>query len=552
MKKLTVFILFTSFLFAKTCIIAYSANKIPDFQKERFLTLFPDNSIIEKQKHYEVLKLGPFMNIKESKQFLHTVRKYYKDAFIVNCTNPIRKHKKTNPKINHKTTNFETDKLTPCRLKTNQCKNSHKNYAWEINQSTIEKNIKLNIKPIIASIEENTTQEANKTNKTCIDSFLRFYTNGGITYALGQKPLNNSQLRGDFENIKIGLQYGCFANYWKFYTDDRLIFYRKHKNNFNKTGIDIDIKELYFQTYKLFENRLNFLLGRKELFDTRSWWIDRPMDTFGIFNLNDLLHYEIYVGGRLNNRTLLSDTTSLTSNLKHTRFLLVHIDYLWHYLEHIGIFTLKEKTTIPSMKRNLNWIGARAFGDKYINENDKIRYWLDIAHNNGKYNSKNTNGVAYEIGALYIKNSYSFGASYASANKEYYQPIFADNKSKFLQRNIKFRYYGEFLDPELSNISILSLYGFYNPSIKDTYVIALHNYKQINTSYPLQTTEYVLKTNGKNKNIGNEIDFIYQYLLSLRYNYKLILAYFKGSDAFNKVADKKDGIYAKFDFTYYW
>ena len=550
MIKLIMLILLSLMLYAKTCIIAYSAKKIPDFQKERFTTLFPNYALVEKQAHYEVLKLGPFMHIDESRRLLRSVKRYYKDAFIVNCTNPItQKQKKA-------TKQSLSSKLTPCRVdctnfKCKECSDNH--YAWELQESRLKKSIHLHIKPLIAFPKEiNTSKESNETNKTCLATLLRFYTNGGVTYALGQQPRGGERLRGDYENIKLGVQYSCFTKHWKFYTDDRVILYRKHKNHTNKTGLDIDIKELYAQSYGLFANRLNFLIGRKQLFDTRSWWIDRPMDVVGIFNLHDLFRYELTVGGRLNNRTLLSDTTSLTANLKHTRFLLAHIDYQWHYLEHIGFFALKEKTTLPLHRRDLNWIGLRAYGDRYINENSKIRYWLDVGINSGEYNYQDRSGIAYEIGALYIDNNYSLGLSYAAATKEYLQPIFADNKSKFLQRDLKFRYYGEFLDPKLSNIKILSLYSTYKPSLEKTYIVALHDYRQTASTWPLHTTGYVVATNGRNKHIGDEVDFLYQYLLSLRYNYKFILSYFKGGDAFKNVATKKDGLYAKFDFTYYW
>jgi len=569
MKRLFVLILFTSFLFAKTCIIAYSAYKIPEFQKERFLALFPDYAIIEKQKKYEVLKLGPFRRIKDSRSFLKSVKKYYKNAFIVNCTNPFRKPKiKTSqPHINKQPSikiskNFQTiitqpninQKLTPCRLncKNKKCQPSkEKKYAWELNINKIKKQIKLTLSPIVA-FPKNIKQESNETNKTCLASLLRFYINGGISYIIGQKPVNSNRLLGNNENIKLGLQYSCFTKNWKFYTDDRIIFSRKEKNSIITKGIDLDIKELYLKSYGLFDNRLNFLIGRKQLFDNRSWWIDKSMDTLGIFNLHDLWLYEIYIGGRFNNPSLLSNSTSSTSNLKHTKFALGHLTFQWHYLEYLGFFALKEKTNVVSNKRDINWLGIRAFGDKYLNADSKIRYWIDIAKNKGSYNYKNINGLAYDIGAIYMKNQYSLGGSYAYGSKEYFQPIFTDNKSKFIQKDIKFRYYGEFLDPKLTNISIFSLYGAYKPSIEKTYILALHNYHQINSSYPIQTTSYIVQPNGSDKYIGNEVDLLYQYLLSLRYNYKIILSYFKGANAFNKVADKKDGLYAKFDFNYYW
>ncbi len=549
-RVLLIFLLIASTLFAKTCIIAYCAIKIPIFQKEKFQTIFKDKVIIKKQRKYEVLKLGPFNSINDSKTMLAKVKKDYKDAFIVNCQNNFNKKKKI-------TQHNNSFMLTPCKINCKnfsckKCKNKH--YPWEINKTKIKNSIKLSIEPIVAFPKEiNSYKKNNETNNTCIASFIRFYLNGNFTYMLGQQPASSDRFRGDYENTKVGLQYGCFAKNWKFYTDDRAILYRKHKNHTTNSSIDLDIKELYLQSYELFDNRLNFLIGRKQLFDARSWWIDKSMDVVGIFNLHDLYKYQIYMGGRLNNSTLFSDDTSLGTNLKHTKFLMAHFDDEWYYLNHISLFALKEKTDLYLDKKNMNWLGLRFFGDKYISEKDKIRYWIDMGIDNGEYNYQSKRGFAYDIGVLYKKDiNYSFGLSYASGSKEYKQPIFADNKSNFLQNDVKFRYYGEFLDPELTNISILSIYAAYKPSIEKTYILSLHSYRQNSLSDILHTTSYIVPTNSMQKNIGQEIDFLYQYQLSLRYKYKIIFSYFKGGNAFNQVAKKKDGLYAKFNFTYYW
>jgi len=387
---------------------------------------------------------------------------------------------------------------------------------------------------------------------TYTNSLLRFYTNGALSYTLGQQPLSSKRLQGNDENIKIGLQYEYFIKKWKFYTDDRVILYRKHKNDSTKTGIDLDIKELYWQSYGLFDNRANFLIGRKQLEDYRSWWLDRPMDVVGIFNLHDLYTYQLYLGGRLNNRTLLSNTTSLTANLKHTVFAYLHLDYQYHYLNHLGLFLLKEKTTISNNNRNLNWIGPRIYGDIYTENDKKIKYWADLGYNSGDVNHKNMSDFAYDVGTIYMDNNYSLGISYANGGENYHQPIFADNKSEFLQKYLKFRYYGEFLDPKLSNMGILSLYAFYKQTPNKLYAFTYHNYRQNNPSSILYTTNYIVNPNGIKKDIGNEFDFIYRFLVPLRYNYKVIFSYFNGGSAFNSVATKKDGFYAKFDFTYYW
>ncbi len=547
MRKIQLLLLaFSVALYARTCIIAYSAVKIPQYQKERFKSIFKDRAIIEKQRVYEVLKLGPFTSIDQSRSQLSYVKKFYKDAFIVNCQTPLPKRQ-----YKRRPNTISAKALTPCRidckdLSCRECK--EKKHPWEIDLVSLKKKTTLQVKPLLAFPKEYNTSESNQTERGCISSFMRFYINGSFRYLFSQAPLNAQRLKGDYENIKVGLQYGCFGNFWKFYTDDRIILSRRHKNSKTSTGLYLDIKELYLQSYGLFDNQMNFLLGRKYLYDTRSWWIDKPMDVVGVFNLHDLYSYEIYAGGRVNGYTVLSNDTSFAYDLKDTKFFLLHLDNQWRYNHHMGLFYLKEKS---KGSRNISWLGLRFLGDEELKENRSIKYWLDLAINRNSESSDN--GYALDIGTLYKKDpDWSLGLSFARSSKRFRQPIFSDNRSDFLQKYVRFRYYGEFLDPELSNISIFSLFAIHKPTLEKSFILALHDYQQNALTYPVYTTSFILPLNGKKKHIGSEIDFIYHYLLSLRYNYSFVISYFQGLGAFEDIASKRNGFYAKFNFTYYW
>ena len=171
MRKIQLLLLvFSVALYARTCIIAYSAVKIPQYQKERFKSIFKDRAIIEKQRVYEVLKLGPFTSINKSRSQLSYVKKFYKDAFIVNCQTPLPKRQDT-----RRYNTISAKALTPCRidckdLSCRECK--AKKRPWEIDLVSLKKKTTLQVEPLLTFTKEYNTSESNQTEKSCISCFV--------------------------------------------------------------------------------------------------------------------------------------------------------------------------------------------------------------------------------------------------------------------------------------------------------------------------------------------------------------------------------------------
>lgn len=387
------------------------------------------------------------------------------------------------------------------------------------------------------------------------EDFFRFYITATVDVKKGQTDINNSKLDTESLVLGPGLQYlHNFSPKWYFYTDDRLIF----SINKSNTNLKLDIKDFYISSRNLFENRANFLIGRKYLKDKRGWYYKTSLDTLGVSNKHDLLLYELYLGTRLNKNTMAYDPNEIQTNLKGVKFLFGHLSYEFLKQNTLEGFYIYEDN--KNAQRKLGWIGLRVQGELPQANEDAISYWVDVASMHGKYQSKAASGLGYDFGGKYYFTRYSAGIAaslaYGSGGGSLYlQPSFTNNRSNYLSKDVSYRYYGEFLQPELSNMRIATLNALYhfNNDTNKTAILALHNYAQDKASKgQYNATNKTVAPNGKSTDIGNEIDLILHYDLFANSYWRFSFGYFLGGSAYNKKTGKKDGFNAQLYYRYIW
>jgi hypothetical protein len=575
--------LFIIFLFGllnakEYSIIAFSTKKFNLKTAKLFIKRFPDG-VVKKYTRFIEYKIEPFKDYKSAKEFLKKVKKYYKYPLIIpynphlgevlypkkigNVQKKIinKKAKKIKTFTNNSMSNnknIETEqKLTYCKTKCG-CR-VPKKYSWEINSSKIlskinvkvgsyleEENLStFNNKNIVANIS------ANKENVCFLpESDYSFYVDLYGSIYKGQKN-NSISLYGNSANIKLGLIYEkYFANKWKFYTDDRVILSRKSFRGKSDTNIYIDINELYVRSYCLNNNLSNILIGRKKTKDYRSWIYDMPLDQIRIFSEGYLLNYEAILATRINDEKVTDDITK--RDLKHSQIFIFHTDYQYMFNHFAELYYMYEKIKPQTTytKRLFNYVGADFHGKK-----DNIIYWLNILYSFGKFDYLayilKDKGIGFDIG-MKIKNSESFAYAFSLAygDGEFHQPYIATNYSTYLKKYFNYKYYGYVLDPVLDNLQILSLYGIKDFSEFSKIIFSFHNYRQSKTKIQNYNTSYFFNTNGKSKNIGNEFDFVYQYLRNRYQKLKFGVGYFLGGSAFD--VDKKSAYRLFLNYRQYW
>jgi len=439
----------------------------------------------------------------------------------------------------------------------NGCK--YKNRKWEnIDLNAVKDYVRSNLAGKInqqflvpSQLNSNTEKFFNFTS----EQVLNYYISAHMNVVSGQEgKINNETKLLDHKSLRIsgGIKYkNYFMPNWYFYTNDALALYMSE----SKEKLDPEIKELYLKSYNLFDNQANFLIGRKYLKDERGWYYKTSLDTLGVFNSHDLFLYELYAGTRLTSSNTTHDPSEVSVNLKNTNFIIGHLSYEYlinHKVE--GFYVLENKTN-----KNLNWIGVRLQGEMPLNNINILKYWLDVAHMSGEYNNSSAKGLGFDVGGKYSFTNYNSAVAASLAygsggGNMFLQPDFTNNRSNYLSKSVSFKYYGEFLDPELSNIWITSFYlmhNFYGDENK-TAILAFHNYMQDKaSSKQYSATNYTYRPNGKSTYLGNEIDFILRYNWFENSYWRFIIGYFMGGQAFDKTS-KKDGFNAQVYYNYIW
>jgi hypothetical protein len=442
----------------------------------------------------------------------------------------------------------------------NGCKADTHSRAWEgIDIDAVRQYVAthLDSRMQIDSIEPAEEFIFNKDDNTTFlpEGILKYYVTATLNYKRGQLDNNGKRLGDKSLNLAAGLIYRYdFDPLWYFYTDDRLLFSMTKSDS----KLQLDVKDLYIRSNGLFDNRANFLLGRKYLKDDRGWYYKTSLDMIGMSNKNDLLLYEIYAGTRLNKNTMAYDPNEVATNLKGVKFLIGHVSYEFMKDNTVEGFYVYEDNKNASKK--LNWTGIRVQGDVPQSNNNMLSYWGDVATMSGTYLQQPEQGIGTDFGAkYYFTQHYSAVAAslaYGSGGSNLYmQPSFTNNRSNYLSKDVSFRYYGEFLQPELSNMYISSLYFLHNfeKNQNKTGIIALHNYTQERASSSnYNATNKTVNPSGKTTDIGNEIDLVLHYDLFENSYWRFSTGYFIGGKAFDKKVKQKDGWNAQVYYKYLW
>jgi len=566
MKKIVFLLVIFLSLFAREySIIAFSTKKFNKNEAVLFIKRFP-NGIVKQYTKYVEYKIEPFKSYKEAKNFLKKVKRYYRKPFIV-VYNPylgkILFPLKGTEKKRIESVNGEIRKtpngLVYCKTK---CGCRYKKYSWEINKTRVLNKINLSVKDYLAKTKKETSTnnlkhvvaiapleqnkgETNETNETygcrySDSSDYIFYIDLYGNLYRGQKYIK--RLYGDSENIKLGFMYEkYFWNYWKFFTDDRVILSRKNRNGKVSEDVYLDVNELYLRSFCINCDLTNILIGRKNTKDFRSWWYEQRLDEIKIFSENYLFNYEMIFAKRIGNN-VFTDDSSPKARIKGSKFFIFHTNYQYRYKNNIDFYYIYELSKLKEFvkRRRLSFLGIGA--DGYYKD---VFYWLNAGYSGGKIEKRNgkdtSDGYGFDIGVKIpysARLSFAAGYAFGSGGDYFTQPIIATDHSDYLHKGFSFKYYGNILDPVLENLHILSFYGIYDINEYKALIGAFHKYRQDVTKAVVYNDRYVYATNGKNKDVGEEFDVIYQYLNRRYEKLKIGLGIFLGGGAYNYLKDK--------------
>lgn len=260
-----------------------------------------------------------------------------------------------------------------------------------------------------------------------------------------------------------------------------------------------------------------FTLGRRNFEDPRLWLYDAALDAAIVKVSQGYLQTEASLSRE--NR-LDGDLLNNVPKTKITNYI-VYTDYRGIEDHRLAAYWIKRDDRTRVEGRPI-WMGVRAYG----RPSDRASYWYDLGIARGRDElQQKLKGTAFDVGYTYrypgapLSPSVTVGFAVGSGdanpndntNKQYRQTGLQSNEARF-GGLVQFKRYGETLDPELSNIKILTAGMGFRP-FSNAYVdLVLQRYtlREIadeNRSWAL-TALMNQDPTIQSRDVGSEIDFI--------------------------------------------
>jgi len=353
--------------------------------------------------------------------------------------------------------------------------------------------------------------------------------------------------------------------------------------------------ETWFYLGNLLDTPFGLQVGRQRFFDAREWWWDQDLDSIRVRFDRENFHAEIAVAHELfpvvlNRGGIEPEDDDVVQILSAAR-------WSWAKKQEVGFFALhrndysNQQSVDPlalcvsasdyngppegfadfqtgcvgyedDSDSQLTWLGVSASGRWKVPGWGRIEYWLDAAAVFGDetfteysgmtgsrvvkvVDSHSVSGGGFDLGGtwflpLFGRTAVTAGYAYGSGDpgmEEFHDTGFRqtglqDNSDKFLGV-ASFRYYGELLDPELSNLHVVTAgvgLRFFKKSSID---LVYHWYRQAQAAPFMHDIDFKRDPTGLSPDIGQEWDLILGIEEMDRFEFKVVGSIFRPGEAFD-------------------
>lgn len=279
-------------------------------------------------------------------------------------------------------------------------------------------------------------------------------------------------------------------------------------------------------------------VGRQRFIDSRRWLFNDNMDAIRLGYQYDKFSVELSVS-QLNvvQRNLLRTEAGDDEETFVNYYL--YADYKFGKKNHLGLFALYQEQQRLGSAQPI-YVGLQTSG-RLLKD---LKYWLQAAVVRGSDGGERIRGEAIDVGLTQafdgswepsVTIGYAYGTGDGNPNDNvdgsFRQTGFQGNSDKF-NGVARFKYYGEVLDPRLSNLMVFTGGVGIKPFSKTSFDLIYHYYLQDHASTRVRGSDLSIDPTGLSKDIGHEIDFVAGYQGIPHLQTKFVLGYFAPGNAF--------------------
>lgn len=354
----------------------------------------------------------------------------------------------------------------------------------------------------------------------------------------------------------------------------------------------IELSEFWLLKTGLFKTPLAVQLGRQQIQERREWWWDEDLDAARLHFFGKKVTASAAIAREFGNKTTLG---RLDPEDKRILRYLGNVRWDWADRQQFEFYALHQNdrsrgyqvgdlirsNRADESDANLTWAGLRVRGRVKSKLPGKFYYWANVARVRGKgklfdlddFNAaqdivtsvtrRKVGGSAFDAGISlelpfsfkpYVTFGYARGSGDknrgSGRNRAFRQTGLHNNNGKFRGLS-RFRYYGEVLRPELSNIGISTL-AFGIPIGETRWIETIwHRYRQPVADNRIAGSRLDTDPNGISRKLGDEIDVIFSYRSDSPWEFELTAGAFRAGSAFGSEKGRVAGlIEAKLDYNF--
>lgn len=314
-------------------------------------------------------------------------------------------------------------------------------------------------------------------------------------------------------------------------------------------------KEAHITIEALFGVPLSLQIGRQVFDDEREWLYDNELDALRLRYRWAKFRLEAFVG-----RIQFLDENFIRGKSRDgTDYFQLYAQYEVDEFLTLAAYSLVQDDNMSMGERPV-FFGLRANGEWEPGRTDwlGLTYWIDAAHVRGESEGIDVRGWGLDAGfiatfdvagELSVIFAYAFGSGDGDeedGTDHAYRQTGLQGNGTALGSVTDIQYYGELLDPELSNLHIRTVGLGLRPIEPLSLTLLYHAYRQDQRSDELRDVSIDAEPTGLSHDIGSEIDLIGGWV-SDAFELELVFGIFFPGNAFSSKTD--NAFFAQFTLT---